>query len=325
MKQTHHQLRLEDKIPFEAKFLYPKYWGVWLMMAIFLPLIYLPLSIQFMIGKMIGLLIYKLAKSRRKVTMVNFKLAFPEKSVNEHEQMARQVFINQGIGVFETLSAWFRPQLFTNYPDNISIDGLDYVLNAQAQGKAVLVLGGHYTMLDLGGLLCTQFFPANAVYRPQNNDMLEWFIFNGRRTIFGSQIEHKDMRKLVKCMKAGEVIWYSPDQDYGLKQGVMANFFGVPAATITAQRRLAKLGDKNNPPLVMAMHSYRKADFKNGRPQYQLTITPALQDYPSNDELADAERVNQILENLIRIDPTQWMWFHKRYKHDENGRTKYYD
>ncbi len=319
---NYHQLRLEESIPFQVKFLHPKNWGLWLVFAVIFPLIYLPLAVQFWFGKLLGLLVYHLSASRRKVTLVNLKLAFPQKTDDERLQMAREVFINQGIGVFESLCAWFRPHLFL---DTASIEGLEPLLEAQKQNKAILMLGGHYTMLDLGGRLCMQFFPADCVYRPQNNDMLEWFIFNARRRMFGSQIEHKDMRKLVACIKAGEIIWYSPDQDFGLKQGVMAPFFGVPAATITAPRRLAKLGNKSNPPLVMALHTYRKKQFNNGKPEYHITITPALENYPTDDEVADASRVNTIFENLINKAPTQWMWFHKRYKHDENGRTKYYD
>lgn len=319
---NYQQLRLEESLPFQVKFLHPKNWGLWLVFAIIFPLIYLPLAVQFWLGKLLGLLIFNLSASRRKVTLVNLKLAFPQKTDDERWQMAREVFVNQGIGVFESLCAWFRPHLFSG---TASIEGLKTLLEAQKQNKAILLLGGHYTMLDLGGRLCMQFFPVDCVYRPQNNDMLEWFIFNSRRRIFGSQIEHKDMRKLVACMKAGEIIWYSPDQDFGLKQGVMAPFFGVPAATITAPRRLAKLGDKSNPPIVMALHTYRKKQFKNGKPEYHITITPALDNYPTNDEVADASRVNTIFETLINKAPTQWMWFHKRYKHDETGRTKYYD
>src|SRR5690606_39741788 len=74
-------------------------------------------------------------------------------------------------------------------------------------------------MLDLRGMLCTQFFATDCMYRPQNNPLLDWFIYNGRTKIFGKQISSRDMRSLVNSIKAKHVIWYSPDQDYGLKQG----------------------------------------------------------------------------------------------------------
>ena len=324
ISQNHKQTHIEPKRTFQWQFLHPKYWGIWLAFALILPLIYLPLAWQFWIGRKLGMAIFKLAKSRQQDTLTNLALTFPEKPEVERTLMAKQIFVNQGIGLFESLCAWFRPDVFTR---TVSISGLQHLVNAQNQGKAVLLLGAHYTMLDLGGRLCTQFFAMDCVYRPQNNALLDWFVFNGRRQIFDYQIDHRDMRSLVNRIKAGEVIWYSPDQDYGLKHGVMAPFFGVPAATITAPRRLAKLGNKQNPPALMAFHTYRQTPDnlpRGKRPHYHVTITPVLENYPSEDETADATRVNELLEGLIRIDPTQYMWFHRRFKNQADG-THYYD
>ena len=322
--QTHKQTVPSSKKPFEWQFLLPKYWGIWLLSAIILPMIYLPLRWQFWLGRKLGMLVYKTIDSRRRDTLINLKLAFPEKPEAERELMTKQIFVNQGIGVFETLCAWFRPNVFTR---TVSISGLQHVINAQNEDRAVILLGAHYTTLDLGGMLCTQFFPMDGVYRTQNNALLDWFVYNGRSSILSKQISNRDMRSLVSSIKDGHVIWYSPDQDYGLKQGVMAPFFGVPAATLTATRRLAKLGAKTHPPAVMALHTYRQTPDnlpRGKRPHYHLTITPELDNYPSNDEVADATRVNEILEGLIRIDPTQWMWFHRRFKNGSDGRTDIY-
>ncbi|WP_294033394.1 lipid A biosynthesis acyltransferase [uncultured Moraxella sp.] len=323
LTDNHKQTHIAEPKPFQWAFLHPKNWGFWLAMALILPLIYLPLRIQFMIGRAIGKLVFKLVKRRVNDTLTNLKLAFPNKSDDERQAIARQVFINQGIGIFESLCAWFRPNIFVR---SFSISGLQHLVNAQKDGKAVILLGGHYTTLDLGGRLCTQFFGADCVYRPQNNALLEWFIYNARRRIFDEQISSRDMKKLIARIKAGRVIWYSPDQDFGLEHGVMATFFGVPAATITAQRRLAKMGDKSNPPAVMMMDMVRQTpDFipSGRRPHYHITLSPALENYPSADEVADAERINRLIEANIQKDISQWMWFHRRFKNQADG-TNYY-
>ncbi len=324
IKQTHKQTSQADKKPFKVQFLMPQYWGIWLLLAIILPLIFLPLRWQFWLGRKLGISIYKLLGSRHRDTLTNLKLAFPEKPEVERELMAKQVFVNQGIGIFETLCAWYRPNVFTR---TTSISGLQHIVNAQNEGRSIILLGAHYTLLDLGGVLCTQFFPVDGMYRPQNNALFDWLIYNGRISIISKQISSHDMRSLVSSIKSGHIIWYSPDQDYGLKQGVMAPFFGVPAATITMPRRLAKLGSKAHPPAVMALHTYRQTPDnipRGKRPHYHITITPELEHYPSDDEVADATRVNELLEGLIRIDPTQWMWFHRRFKNGSNGRTDIY-
>ncbi|OOS25109.1 LpxL/LpxP family acyltransferase [Moraxella pluranimalium] len=323
LTDNHKQTHIAEPKPFQWAFLHPKNWGFWLAMALILPLIYLPLRIQFMIGRAIGKLVFKFVKRRVNDTLTNLKLAFPNKTDDERQAIARQVFINQGIGIFESLCAWFRPNVFVR---SFSISGLQHLVNAQKDGKAVILLGGHYTTLDLGGRLCTQFFGADCVYRPQNNALLEWFIYNARRRIFDEQISSRDMKKLITRIKAGRVIWYSPDQDFGLEHGVMATFFGVPAATITAQRRLAKMGDKSNPPAVMMMDMVRQTpDFipSGRRPHYHITLSPALENYPSADEVADAERINRLIEANIQKDVSQWMWFHRRFKNQADG-TNYY-
>ena len=308
-----------QKKPFQWQFLLPRYWGIWLGVAILLPLIYLPLRLQYKIGSWQGRMLYNLIKSRRQDTLTNLALAFPELEDEARAAMAKQVFVNAGVGVFESLCAWYRPDVFTRC---VTVSGLQHVKNAQSLGKAVILLGIHATLLDLGGRLTTMFTPLDVVYRPQNNPLLDWFIFNARSRIYNDQISHRDMRHFATNVKNNHVVWITPDQDFGLKQGVMANFFGVPAATLTAPRRMAKLGNKSNPPAVLMLHFYRETPEvmpKGKRPHYHIIFSPVIDHYPSNDELADANRINQLLENHIRIDPTQYMWFHRRYKTQPNG------
>lgn len=323
LNTTHKQTHLADKAPWRWEFFTPKYWGIWLVMLIILPLIYLPLRMQFAIGRQIGRFAYMLAQRRVQDTLTNLRLAFPNKSNDERELIARQVFVNQGIGIFETLCAWFRPNVFKR---TFSISGLQHLVMAKQAGRAVILLGGHYTTLDLGGRLCTQFFAASCVYRKQNNPLLEWFIYNGRRHIFNEQISNRDMKKLIGCIQAGEVVWYSPDQDFGLEHGVMAKFFGIPAATITAQRRLARLGDKANPPAVIIMDMIRRTpdNIPRGKiPHYHISLSPVLDNYPSDDEVADAQRINDMFEASISKDIVQWMWFHRRFKTQIDGTNLY--
>lgn len=318
----------QQQHPFSWEFLLPTYWGILLFVAVMRLLILLPLRMQFKLGKALGGIIFSLAKRRRQDTLVNLRLAFPEKDDSERLEMAKMVFYNAGVGVFESLCAWFRPNVFTR---QVTISGLQHVIKARQATNAVLILGAHYTMLDLGGRLASMFIPVDIVYRPQNNKLLDWIIYNARTRIFNDQISHHDMRHLTKNLKAGDIIWYTPDQDFGLKQGVMANFFGVPAATVTAQRRLAMIGKKQNdqhaPTAVVMIHFYRETPIempKGRRPHYHIQFSPVLDNYPSDNEHTDAQRVNQMLENYIRIDPTQYMWFHRRYKTQADGKHKLY-
>lgn len=300
--------------PFQAKFLMPQYWAIWLGVLLLWSLAHLPWRAQLCTGNWLGEVFWRLAKKRRLDTQKNLSLCFPELSEAERTEMSIDVFRNGMLGFFESLSAWYTPQRFN---DKVSITGLQHLIDAQKRGQGVLLLGGHYTTLDLGGYLSSLFFSAYVVYRPQNNPLFEWLITRARANMFEQQIDHDDMRGLISALKSGQIVWYSPDQDYGLKQGVMAPFFGIQAATVTAPRRLVKI----NKSAVLAFHSYRSNDTE---PHYQLTITPELLNYPSDDPVLDATRVNALFEELIRIAPTQWMWFHRRFKSQPQGTPSYY-
>lgn len=275
----------------------------------------LPWAIQYRLGQFLGSVAFNNLKSRRKTTIRNLEVCFPEWTAEQVEANARQVFIDQMIGIFETLNAWYSPQWFKN---RVQIEGLEHIQNAQAEGKGILLLGTHSTLLDAGGYLCAQFFEPDVVYRPQNNPLLDMLIVRCRATIYANQIDHDDMRGLIRNLKNGHAIWYSPDQDFGLKQGVMAPFFGTPAATVTAHRRLLKIAKA----VAIPLYFYRDGDISN--PQYHVLIEPALDNFPSNDEVSDAVRTNKIIENQLRIAPTQYMWFHRRFKTRPQGYDKIY-
>jgi Kdo2-lipid IVA lauroyltransferase/acyltransferase len=300
---------------FQWSFLLPKYWGVWLSIIFLMILAILPWAIQHRIAAVFGRFAFRHLKSRRETTIRNLEVCFPEWSNEQVYQNAEQVFIDQMLGVFETLNAWYCPQWFKG---RVEIEGLEHIQNTQAQGKGALLLGTHSTLLDAGGYVCAQYFDPDVVYRPQNNPLLDMLIYRCRETIYTHQIDHDDMRGLIRHLKNGRAIWYSPDQDFGLKQGVMAPFFGVPAATVTAHRRLLKMTKADAIPLYF----YRDGDIKN--PKYKVLIEPPVENLPSDDELDDATRTNLIIERQLRLAPTQYMWFHRRFKTRPKGWEKIY-
>ena len=308
--QQHTSARPE----FQWSFLLPQYWGIWIALTFLMFITILPWFIQRRLAYLLASLSWKSLKSRRITTIRNLEVCFPEWSPVEVEKQAKQVFVDMMLGVFETLNAWYKPSWFKG---RVQIQGLDALQQAQADGSGIILLGSHSTLLDAGGYICSQYFNPDVVYRPQNNPFLDWLIYRAREPIYGEQIDHDDIRFLIRRLKDGRIIWYSPDQDFGLKQGVMAPFFGVPAASVTAQRRLVKVSKAK----VLSVHFYRIGEVD---PKYQIIIEPELENYPTSDEVADATRVNALLEMQLRRAPTQWMWFHRRLKTRPEGYEKIY-
>jgi KDO2-lipid IV(A) lauroyltransferase len=110
-------------------------------------------------------------------------------------------------------------------------------------------------------------------------------------------------------------VWYAPDQSYDRKGSAVIDFFGVPCMHTTATSTLARLGQAS----VLPYFPQRLPD---GR--YRIEILPPLEDFPSDDPVADTERYVALLEAQIRKCPEQYFWIHKKFKNLPEGYPDYY-
>lgn len=296
--------------PKVTDFLAPKYWPTWIGLGFLRLVNLLPFNLQLKVGAMLGRIIYRLAKSRRHIASVNIRLCFPELDESEQRRLVKDVFINNGIGVVETAMAWWSDR--ESFRKRVTLEGQEHLDQALAQGKGVILLGAHFSTLDLGGLLFSLFYPLNTMYRPHNNPLMEAFILKGRLRSIDKLIDRSDFRTLIRALRANEIVWYAPDQDFGPKHSVYAPFFGVEAATVTATSRIAKM---NGSPVVMLTH-HRLEDGS-----YRLVLHPAVEDFPSDTDERSATRINKELETGIRMEPAQYMWIHKRFKSHPKGKN----
>lgn len=289
---------------FDKKLLAPQHWPVWLLVGLVWFLAQLSWALQLRLGAGIGWLLYKLLGRRVEDTRINIRLCFPDQSPAAQEAMVRDVFRNAGLTLFETANAWFRSPEY--YRNRLTIEGLEHLRAAEAEGRSILLLGAHYSMMDLGASMASLTFKVDTVYRPQKNPVLDYMMTIRRLRYHRWAIPHNDMRHLIKALKGGHIVWYTPDQDFGLRHAVFAPFFGIPAATITTPTRLARIAGS----AVLVIHFHRVGD----REEYRMSLSAPLDNYPSGDESADATRVNLALEERIRRAPTQYMWYHRRFK-----------
>ena len=120
----------------------------------------------------------------------------------------------------------------------------------------------------------------------------------------------------LRTLQNGGVIWYAPDQDFGAAQSEFAPFFGIPTATLLATHRFPKMTGCAVVP--MFPHYDRKGK------RYDVYISPALEDFPSDDPVADLTRVNRVMEEQARKAPDQYWWIHRRFKTRPEGEPDFY-
>jgi Kdo2-lipid IVA lauroyltransferase/acyltransferase len=296
--------------------LHPKNWLVWFAMALLRLLVMLPLRLQLMIGRGFGRLLYRVAGARRRVVQINIALCFPKMSKQQQHLLVKQHFLSIGMMLPEIgLSWWASKRRISKFTE---IEGLEHLDKAIAQGKGAILLGAHYSTLEIGlFLLTTQTdIPVCGMYRPHKNAVIELLMRRGRTRYLDKLIARDDIRGLIKSIKQNKAVWYAPDQSYQDKGYAMIPFFGIPASTNLSTSRIAKLSKT----LVIPFVSVRKGDNSG----YKLTIKPPLENFPSGNDTDDAVRVHQVFEEHIRQQPDQYFWIHKRFKNRNNKQFDQY-
>lgn len=290
--------------PALSNFLGPRFWPTWLGYGCIWLIAHLPYRLQVFIGQQLGMLMYHLAKSRRRVCERNIELCFPELSHDEQRRLVKDTFRSNGIGVMEIGLAWCRnPQDFRKM---VKTSGLENLIRAHEQGKGVLLVSAHFSTLEFAGSLLSLVYPIDVTYRYHKNPLFDALMKRGRQRLYGDVIERKEVRRAMRRLRQGHVLWYAADQDYGPRHSIFVDFFGIPAASITATSKYAGF---NNSPVIFLSH-YRNPDLSG----YHLHFSEPLQGYPTGDDHTDVKRINTLIEAAIRKAPEQYIWLHRRFK-----------
>lgn len=257
---------------------------------------------------------YKVSKRRRHIAETNIALAFPKLSSQEQKQLVKTNFRSNGIALIEVGLSWWGN--IKTLQDLLHIEGLEHIQQAQEAGKGVILLGGHFTTLIICGRLLAMELPYDIVIKKAHNILFEAMMSFYRGQQYQELIDTTNMRGLLKSLRNNKVVWYAPDQDFGNRQSVFAQFMGINTVTLTTTARLAKTTGAS----VVYIDYERLPDAQG----YSLKLHPPLQDFPSGDDVKDARRVNELIEKHVHEVPDQYLWIHRRFKTRPKGELGFY-
>lgn len=246
----------------------------------------------------------KIASRRRRIAAANIAYCFPELDEGERAALLDRHFRSLGFALIEVAISWYADAGALR--DLVRVEGREHLDAALARGKGALLLAGHFTALEIGAARLGLDAPVDGVYRPHADRRMERAMREGRQRFGGRLLDRRDVRGLLRRLRLNRAVWYAPDQDLRLRNGVFAPFFGRPAATLTTTSRIARA---SNAP-VLPFRVVRTA----GGGVYRAEIEPALTDFPSGDDTADTVRVNEVIERWVRAYPEQYLWVHRRFK-----------
>lgn len=294
---------------------HPRLWVRWAGLAALWLLAQLPFRVQILIGALLGALAFRIAARPRAIADVNLRLCFPELDASQRAHLLRRHFRSLGIGLLEFgMGYWARPGMLRH---RYRFTGLEHLDAAGADGRGVILLGAHFTTLEMGGLFLSWHRDMTVTYRPDRNPVLDWAVAHARARRHGL-LTSDDVRGMVRALQAGDRVWYAPDENFPDRGHLFVPFFGVPAATNPNTARFAALGDAR----VVPFFARRDADDRG----YEVIFQPALEDFPGTDHATDAARINRTIEDMIRLAPDQYLWIQKRFlKRPPNQPDVYHD
>lgn len=302
--------------PLPRPLLAPRFWTTWLAMGLLRALCLLPYRVQLALGRRVGRLALRLARRRRRIAEINLELCFPELSMPERRELLRRHFEALGISLFEISMSWWAPD--SKLKPLCHMEGLEYVQRGLEAGNGVILLSAHFLPMDLGARLLLPHQRFNAMYRSHKNPVIEWVMAGSRELHVEQAIPSKSIKQAIRTLKANRVLWYAPDQNTTPREAVFADFFGIPASTNSGTARLARVTGA----AVVPYHAVRRADGSG----YDLLFEPALDDFPSDNLVADTQRINDRIEGWARRDPEQYLWVHRRFRHrPDPSETRLYD
>lgn len=291
-----------------------KHFFAWSLFSFIWLIAQLPYRFLIFLGKGLGKLVQVLLKSRKKVVEANLSICFPELNSKEKRTLVNQHFSELGIMLTQTIKAFLG---FTkNIEKHAVINGGEHIDACLKQNQGVLLVAGHFTALDMGGKILCNKYPIAGMYREHKHPVTEYVVRKSRLKYAAKMFKRDELRPIIKHLKSGGILWYAPDQDYRRGQSVFVPFFGKQASTITATHQMARLSRCK----VLFFHVQRNKK----TPYYTLTISPPIENFPTKDPTADTSKVNQGIEEMVKRNPAEYLWVHKRFKTVPDGEENPY-
>lgn len=251
---------------------------------------------------------------RRRIAATNLDLCFPSLDKAARRTLLARTMVSNATGVLETLHAWFASPV--QLEGGARISGLEHLLGALAEGRGVVVVGAHYDGIELviRHVANASGQPMPILVRRHNDACIEAVVAEARGRYAGTTYDKKDIAGFVAAVRAGQGVFYVPDQN-AARRTVFVPFLGVQTATLGAIGGILQRAGGQ----VLLMWARRD---DNGR--QHIDLQPAWADWPGTDDTANAARYMAWIGERLQAAPEQYLWVHRRFKTRPPGEASFY-
>lgn len=273
----------------------------------------LPLSWLRALGWALGRVLFVLAARRRKITLRNLALCFPQATEAQRQAWARRSFVLYCQTWLDRSWLWAAPQ--SVFEARVKLQGAVHELDGDTP---TILFAPHFYGMDAGGLALPLRTPRafTSIFVSLRNPHLDAWVRAGRQRFGDVRMLNRTegVKPILSSLRKGGLLYLLPDMDFGPSDSLFVPFYGVPAATVPSLSRFARLGRAKVLTMVTTL-----------TPEgYVAELSPAWPDFPTEDLEADTARMNRELQAWIDRDPAQYYWVHKRFKTRPEGEPSVY-
>jgi Kdo2-lipid IVA lauroyltransferase/acyltransferase len=262
-------------------------------------------------------LMYTVDKRHRVVGLENLCEAFGDQYDDaDRDRIVRQVYEHFCMMMMEILHI---PRKLhpTTWRDRITLVGHESVLDRLVSGGPMILLSGHFGNWEMAGYLFGVFgFPPNSVARTLDNPYLDTFLRRFRERTGQKMIpKNGGYDQMLAVLREGGILSFLADQDAG-QRGLYVDFFGRPAST---HKAIALLAIEHQAPVVVGYARRIGPGFR-----YEVGCDAIIEPHEwvggADDVRLLTQRYTAAIEAVVRRTPEQYLWLHRRWKHQPKPR-----
>jgi KDO2-lipid IV(A) lauroyltransferase len=244
--------------------------------------------------------------SKQRVVLRNLRVALPERSDEDIEEVAREIFGNMGVALAEIVHL---ERIWSERESRLEFVVEPAVRFLREPGRPAVLVTAHVGPWTLTNFIARRYgVPLTIVYAPESNPFVHDLMFRLREALGVALVPRdKSMRTLMQELAAGRSVGLG--SDVRLDSGEMLPFFGHEMLSNTVPARLAlRYGCE-----LVPVRAERRA---KGR--YRITvcapIEPGGSDLPTSDAALEmTRRLNAVFEAWIQETPEEWICMARRW------------
>ena len=260
--------------------------------------------------KSLARFVFYVDKKHKHIAQVNLDLAYEDTLTQEEKQVIIKAtyehlllmlvdFVkNQGISQEKLLQ-------------KVTFRNDERIKKALAEGEKVILLTAHYGNWELLPLaLAAKYAPLSAVGRKLDSSVMDGILQKNREQFHIEMIEKKGaMREMIGVLKNNRMLGLLVDQNTSENEGILVDFFGKPVRHTPAAAILARRFNAIIFPVYIRTLSSKMHEITFYEPIYTQKTTD------NEEDIRDSvQKQAKITEEVIRQQPQEWFWLHKRWK-----------